>query len=160
MSHIRKKAITGLEIGDIFSISRTFSEQDVIQFAEISRDYNPIHCDERFVNVKNFEGLICHGLLVASLVTEIGGQIGWLASGMTLEFKKPVYIGDTITCDLTITEIDERGRAKAEALFTNKDHIPVLEAVLFGIIPGTQEKQIMQDMMNEGDPTNKISRVD
>ena len=89
MSHIRKKAIEGLKIGDTFSVSRTFTEQDAIRFADISRDYNPIHFDERFAKVKNFDGLICHGLLIASLVTEIGGQIGWLASGMTFKLKLP-----------------------------------------------------------------------
>jgi 3-hydroxybutyryl-CoA dehydratase len=157
MSHIRKKAIGGLDKGDTFSASRTFSEQDVIRFADISRDYNPIHCEERFSKVKNLDGLICHGLLVASLITEIGGQIGWLASGMTLEFKKPVYIGDTIKCDFTITEMGDRGRAKAVAVFTNKNNLTVLRAVLTGIVPGDREKQVMKDMMTEGDPTNKIS---
>ena len=156
MSHIRKKAIGGLKQGDTFSVSRTFNEQDVIRFAEISRDYNPIHCEERFSKVKNLDGLICHGLLVASLITEIGGQIGWLASGMTLKFKKPVYIGETVKCDLTITEMDARGRAKAEATFTNKNNLTVLEASLTGIVPGPQEKQVLKDMLTEGDPTNKI----
>jgi acyl dehydratase len=158
MSHIRKKAIEGLEKGDTFSVSRTFTEQDVIQFADISRDYNPVHCDERFAKVKNFDGRICHGLLIASQVTEIGGQIGWLASGMTFKFKKPVYFGDTIKCDLTITDIDERGFARAEAVFTNDDDITVLEAVVTGIVAGDQEKQVMKDMLAEGDPTNKISQ--
>jgi acyl dehydratase len=157
MSHIRKKAISGLAKGDTFSVSRTFREQDVTQFAQISKDYNPIHFEQRFSSVKKIDGLICHGLLVASLITEIGGQIGWLASGMTLQFKKPVYIGDTIRCDFTITEIDARGRAKGEAVFTNENHIIVLEAVLIGMVPGIQEKQVMQDMLAEGDPTNKIS---
>lgn len=158
MSHIRKKAMEGLEIGDTFSVSRTFTEQDVIRFADISRDYNPIHFDERFTKVKNFDGLICHGLLIASLVTEIGGQIGWLASGMTFKFKKPVYFGDTIKCDFMIVDIDERGRAKAEAVFTNEFDIIVLEGIVTGIVPGAQEKQVMKDMLAEGDPTNKISR--
>ncbi len=126
MSYIRKKAISGLAKGDTFSVSRTFTEEDVTQFAEISRDYNPIHFEKRFSNVKRIDGLICHGLLVASLITEIGGQIGWLASGMTLQFKKPVHIGDTIRCDFTITEIDDRGRAKGEAVFTNENYITVL----------------------------------
>ncbi len=157
MSHIRNKAIGGLEEGDTFSVSRTFTEQDVIQFADISRDYNPVHSDDRFAKVKNFDGRICHGLLIASQVTEIGGQIGWLASGMTFKFKKPVYFGDTIKCDLTITDIDERGFARAEAMFTNEDDITVLEAEVTGIVPGTQEKQVMKDMLAEGDPTNKIS---
>jgi acyl dehydratase len=158
MSHIRKKAIEGLEKGDTFSVSRTFTEQDVIQFADISRDYNPVHCDERFTKVKNFDGRICHGLLIASQITEIGGQIGWLASGMTFKFKKPVYFGDTIKCDLTITDLDEKGFAKAEAVFTNEDNITVLEAVVTGFVAGDQEKQVMKDMLAEGDPTNKISR--
>ncbi len=158
MSQIRKKAIEGLEIGDTFSVSRTFTEQDVTRFADFSRDYNPIHFDERFAKVKNFDGLICHGLLIASLVTEIGGQIGWLASGMTFKFKKPVYFGDTIKCDFMIVDIDERGRAKAEAVFTNEYDIIVLEGIVTGIVPGAQEKQIMKDMLAEGDPTNKISR--
>ena len=158
MSRIRNKAIEGLEKGDTFSVSRTFTEKDVNRFADISRDYNPVHCDDRFAKVKNFDGRICHGLLIAGQVTEIGGQIGWLASGMTFKFKKPVYFGDTIKCDLTITDIDERGFARAEAMFTNDDEITVLEAVVTGIVAGDQEKQVMKDMLAEGDPTNKISR--
>ena len=158
MSHIRKKAIEGLKIGDTFSVSRTFSEQDVMQFAEISRDYNPVHYDERFARVKNFDGHICHGLLVASLITEIGGQIGWLASGMAFKFKKPVYFGETIQCEFTITELDERGRAKAEAVFTNERNETVLEAVITGILPGPREKQVMIKMLAEGDPTNRAPR--
>ena len=158
MSHIRKKAIEGLEAGDTFSVSRTFTEQDVTQFAEISRDYNPVHHDERFARVKNFDGHICHGLLVASLITEIGGQIGWLASGMAFKFKKPVYFGETIKCDFTITEIDDKGHAKAEAVFTNECNTIVLEAVITGVLPGLREKQVMKKMLAEGDPTNPLSR--
>jgi 3-hydroxybutyryl-CoA dehydratase len=157
MLNIRKKAIEGLEKGDTFSVSRTFTEQDVIQFADISRDYNPVHCDERFAKVKNFNGRICHGLLIASQVTEIGGQMGWLASGMTFKYRKPVYFGDTIRCDLTVTELDEKGFIKGEAVFRNEHDITVLEAVVTGIVAGDQEKQVMKGMLAEGDPTNKIS---
>lgn len=77
----RKKTIEGIKVGDTFSVSRKFSEKEMIQFAEITRDYNPVHFDERFTEAKNFKGRICHGLLVASMITEIGGQIGWLAWG-------------------------------------------------------------------------------
>lgn len=157
MSHLRKKAIAGLATGDTFTVSRTFTEQDVSQFAAISRDYNPIHFDKRFTTTKNLDGPICHGLLVAGLITEIGGQIGWLASGMNFTFKKPVYIDETIQCTMTITALNERGRAEAKAVFTNADNSVVLEAVIFGIIPGNHEKKVMQDMIDEGDPTNRIS---
>lgn len=155
--NMRKKAVEGIEIGDTFTVSRTFNEQDVAQFADMSRDYNPVHFDKRFASVKNFDGVICHGLLVASMVTEIGGQVGWLASGMTFQFRKPVYIGDTIQCDLTITAMDEKGRAEAEAIFKNEHGAVVMECILSGIVPGSQEKKVMQAMLSEGDQTNKLT---
>jgi 3-hydroxybutyryl-CoA dehydratase len=156
MSYIRKKAIAGLKRGDTFAISRTFTEQDTIAFGDLSRDYNPVHFDHRFAEVKNFYGRICHGLLVASMLTEIGGQIGWLASGMNFQFKKPVYFGDTIECCFIITELDDRNRAKAEAVFKNQQDEIVLEAYLTGIIPDLPEKRVMEFMLAEGDPTNKF----
>jgi len=150
MTNIREKAIQGLQVGDCFCVERRFTEQDVVQFARISRDYNPVHFEKRFAQVKNFEDKICHGLLVGSLLTEIGGQIGWLATKMDFEFKKPVYFGDYIRCDLTIVDIRENCQAKAEAVFTNQDKVVVLKAELFGFLPGEREKVVMQDMLNKG----------
>ena len=155
MSYIREKTIAGLKPGDTFVVSRTFREEEMLVFAEISRDYNPVHFDERFATAEKFHGRICHGLLVASLLTEIGGQIGWLASGMNFRFKRPVYFGDRIECTLTITELDERNRAKAEAVFRNQENEVVIEAHVSGIVPGLAEKRVMEAMIAEGDPTNK-----
>ena len=156
MSAIRQKAIDGLKAGDTFSAIRRFTEHDVVQFADISRDYNPVHFDERFAGVKKFRDRICHGLLVASMVTEIGGQLGMLASGMEFEFRQPVYFGDTITCFFKITEIDERGRVRAKAVWRNQEEVTIMEASLTGIIPEMSERQVMIAMMAEGDPTNKL----
>jgi len=155
MSTIRKKTIEGIKSGDVFTVARRFSEADMIKFADITNDYNPVHFDERFATVKRFQGRICHGLLVASLMTQIGGQIGWLATRMDFRYKKPVYFGDTITCSLVITKIDPNGRAEAEAVFKNQDGMVVVNALLAGIIPGAEEKQVLKVMLEEGDPTNK-----
>lgn len=146
LSPIRKRAVDGLKAGDNFTVWRTFGEEDIRRFADISRDYNPVHFDERFAAAKHFQGRICHGLLVGTLLTEIGGQIGWLASGMQFAFRKPVYPGQTVRCDFKLTEVDEKGRARAEALFTNGSGEIVLEAVLTGILPGSEEKRIMKRM--------------
>lgn len=156
MSEIRRKAIKGLRMGDTFNVLRTFTEQDMVYFGNITRDYNPVHFDERFAEVKKLRGRICHGLLVASMVTEIGGQIGWFASGMNFCFKRPVYFGDTIKCSLIITDIDEKGRAKANAVYQNQDGITVLEAFVTGIVPGFPEQQVLNAMVAEGDPTDKL----
>ena len=161
MSEIRKRAIQGLKIGDSFTVARTFTEKNMMKFGEISRDYNPVHFDRRFAAAKNFNGRICHGLLVAGMLTEIGGQIGWLASEMNFRFKQPVYFGDTIECSLTITEIDALSqRARAEAIYRNQENTVVLEAELAGILPGTKERQILDAMVAEGDPTNKLNYED
>ena len=159
MSTIRKKAIEGLCIGDTFIVTRTFTEKDVVQFGDVTRDYNPIHFDERFAKVKNFRERICHGLLAASMLTEIGGQIGWLASGMNFRFKKPIYFKDTITCYFTITDMNERGRAKATAIYENQEGKVVLEASLTGIVPGDAERRVLQAMVAEGDPTNRLEKM-
>ena len=151
MSQIRNQTIQGLTVGETFTVSRKFSEQDMITFADITRDYNPIHFDERFAAVKNLKGRICHGLLVGSLLTEIGGQIGWLASEMNFRFKKPVYFGDTIECSLVITNIDDRNRARAEAIYRNQDGIVVLEAELAGVLPGDLERKVLDSILAGGE---------
>jgi len=156
MSETRQRAIAGLEAGDSFTIKRTFTEADMTAFAGITRDYNPVHFDERFAAVKNFNGRICHGLLVAAMLTEIGGQMGWLASVMNFRFKKPVYFGDTVACKLTITDIDDRNRARAIAEYKNEDGVLVLEADLEGIVPAAPEQEILAAMVREGDPTNEL----
>lgn len=154
MGELRKKAAKGLEVGDIFRTTRTFTIDDVRQFAETSKDYNPIHFDARFAEARNFRAPICHGLLAASLVTEIGGQIGWLASTMNFGFKRPVYVGEQITCTWVITGIDPQGRALASATMTNENGVTVIEAEIGGIVPGEKEREILSRMLSEGDPTN------
>ena len=156
MSEWRRRATQGLSPGMTFTFERTFTERDVEIFGDITRDYNPVHYDERFTRVKGFSGLICHGLLVGSMVCELGGQVGWLASGMEFRFLRPIPIGETITCTITIMEIDARGFARAVGTFTNRDGEKVLEAILTGFVPASREREVLAMMMAEGDPTNKL----
>ena len=157
MTNIREKTIQGLTAGDVFIVTRKFTETEMNIFAGITRDYNPVHFDERFASAKQFTGKICHGLLAASIITEIGGQIGWLATGMDFRFKKPVYFGDSITCFFNITSVDEKNRAIAEAVFKNQDGLVVLEAGITGILPDARERDILSQMVAEGDPTNALT---
>ena len=157
MVGFRERAAEGLQVGDTFRTSRTFTEDDVIRFAQISRDYNPVHFDARFAKAKNFSAPICHGLLAASLATEIGGQIGWLASVMNFRFKGPVYVGETITCSWVMTAKEQNGRAKASVTVTQEDGVAVIEAEISGIVPGLEERKVLSQMLSEGDPTNKLT---
>ena len=157
MVGLRERAAEGLQVGDSFKISRTFTNDDVVNFAGISRDYNPVHFDARFAKARNFPAPVCHGLLAAGMVTEIGGQIGWLATGMNFRFKGPVYVGETITCNWVITDIDQKGRAKASVTITKQDGATVIEAEIGGVVPGDAERKVLSQMLSEGDPTNGLT---
>lgn len=157
MTDFRKRAAQGLHIGDVFETSRTFTEEDVRRFAQISRDYNPVHFDARFAEARQFSAPICHGLLTASLATEIGGQIGWLAFRMDFQFKGPVYVGETVTCRWIITAMSEKSRATASITITQEDGRPVLEGEISGIVPGPEERTVLRQMLWEGDPTNGLA---
>lgn len=153
MNDIRRRTVGGLKAGDTFSIVRTFTEKDVESFRVLTRDYNPIHSSDRFVALKGFNGRICHGLLVGGMITEVGGQMGWLASGMNFRFKRPVYFNDTITCRCTLTEVDENRRAAAEAVFTNQHDEIVLEASLYGVLPNVEEREVLRALLDSGAST-------
>jgi acyl dehydratase len=142
-SDIRKQLLAGVNAGDSFSVSRTFTKDEMIRFAEFSGDYNPIHFTEAYASVKGFDDPVCHGLHVGSLITQIGGQLSMLAAGMNFRFRRPVYFGDTITCTLTIDEMDERGRVKCTALFVNQRDETVIEGQLFGVLPNAEELAII-----------------
>ncbi len=154
---IRKKAIAGLAEGDTFSYERVFTQAETKAFGDMTHDYNPVHYDERWTDAKGFNGLICHGLLVGSMVCEFGGQVGWLAGGMRFKFIKPVYFNDTVRCTVTITRISENGRAEAEAVFTNQDGEQVGHVHLTGRLPLAPERLLLKRMVDEGDPHNKLS---
>ena len=155
MSEIREKTISGLKTGDEITITRTFTQEDMVAFAGVTRVFNPVHFDDRFARGKHFKDRICHGLLTAGMVTEIGGQIGWLATQMNFEFKKPVYFGDTITCYFTITEKDDRGWARADAIMQNQDGLTVVKAWITGRLPDKTDIEVLKAMVAEGDPTNR-----
>ena len=78
MSDIRHRTVDGLNAGDTFTVTRTFTEADVDAFADLSRDYNPIHFTRKFVELKGFRSEICHGLLVGGMLT--AQVLFWLVS--------------------------------------------------------------------------------
>src|SRR5437588_7342211 len=105
--HQLKQAFDTLQVGQTFTFRRTFTQGDVALFCGVTGDYNPYHIDYLFLQESWFKRLIIPGLLTASMITHIGGMIGFLATEMSFEFPAAVYVGDTITCTVTIDEKDE-----------------------------------------------------
>jgi len=102
-----------LKIGDSITFTRTVSSDDVKLFAYLSGDNNPLHLDEEYAKTTQFGAPIAHGMFTALLVTaavatRLPGP-GSIYAGQEMKFKKPVYIGDTITAELEITDKRTRG---------------------------------------------------
>jgi len=90
-----------MQVGDVVTWQKTFTEDEVRLFTQLSGDSGVHHvtADER-------GRLMVHGLLTATLPTKIGGDLNFIARQLTFHFLRPVYAGDTITCDVTLLEIE------------------------------------------------------
>jgi len=130
-----RQAFDAMYAGQTFTFRRTFTEGDVALFCGVTGDYNPYHIDDTFAQSSFFGRRIIPGLLTASMITHIGGMIGFLATEMHFDYAQAVYIGDTITCTVTFDEKDEEQRVlRASATSVNQDDVVVLRA-RFGGFP-------------------------
>lgn len=97
---------TGFQVGQRASRTRTITEEDVIEFARVSGDTNPLHLDDDYARTTRFGRRIAHGLLSAGLIsallgTELPGP-GAIYLKQSLQFLRPVYPGDTITATVEV----------------------------------------------------------
>ena len=128
-----REAFETIQVGQTYTFRRTFTDGDVALFCGISGDFNPYHLDETFAQQSWFGRRNLPGLLTASMLTHVGGMLGFLAREMAFEFLAPVYIGDTITCTVTMTEKDEAQRViRGTASYVNQDGVEVLRARFAG----------------------------
>lgn len=128
-----KTSFDSMQIGQTFTFRRTFTSGDVALFCGVTGDYNPYHIDATFLEESWFKRPIIPGLLTGSMITHIGGMIGFLAQAMSFRFLNAVYVGDTITCTVTIREKNEAKRiVLAHATFVNQDGMEVAYAEFEG----------------------------
>ncbi|CAH8771170.1 enoyl-CoA hydratase [Paenibacillus dendritiformis] len=121
-----------IQINDVFTWERTFTKEDVLEFGRISGDQGRHHVepDER-------GRLMVQGLLTASIGTKIGGDLNYIAREMVSEFIRPVFTGDTITCKITLTNLEQlEGFKKVElkSVYRNQQGKEVIRGSSRGII--------------------------
>jgi 3-hydroxybutyryl-CoA dehydratase len=106
--------MTTFAIGQEASCSKTMTETDLVVFAGLSGDFNPIHIDLEYAKETRFKQRIAHGMLTSSLLSQLLGVHlpgkGSIYVEQNIRFKAPVFIGDTVTAKATIQEIDEDRR--------------------------------------------------
>lgn len=103
-----------LSIGMSAAVSRTVSEADILMFAGVSGDTNPVHLDEEFAASTMFGGRIAHGMLSAGLISAVFGTRlpgpGCIYLAQSLKFKAPVKIGQTVVARVTVKELKQEKR--------------------------------------------------
>jgi acyl dehydratase len=109
-------AFEDVNTGDVWhSPSRTVTETDVVNFAGMTGDYNPLHVDHEFARNTPFGRPIAHGLLGLSLVAGLGSFSPWMQTTAFVrivdwQFTKPLYIGDTVRVRTEVMSKQPRGR--------------------------------------------------
>src|SRR3954465_14622863 len=106
-----------LAVGMTERLSKTISSADVVGFAEVTGDRNPVHLSEHFAARTPFGTRIAHGLYTASLISAVLGTRlpgpGAVYISQSLNFRAPVRIGDTVEVEVTVAElIPDRRRAR------------------------------------------------
>jgi 3-hydroxybutyryl-CoA dehydratase len=128
-----KQAFDETQEGQTYTYRRTFTDGDVAIFCGVTGDFNPYHQDELFSQESFFGRRIIPGLLTGSMLTHIGGMIGFVAAEMHFHFLQPVYVGDTVEVVVTVERKDaEKRRVYSNAVGRNQDGVEVLRATFNG----------------------------
>lgn len=96
--------------------ARTVTEADVVAFAGLSGDFNPLHTDAELMKDSQFGERIAHGMLVSSIGTGLNSQMGWFEGTtvalleVTFRFKGPVKFGDTVHLVIKVNEKKETSK--------------------------------------------------
>ena len=120
------------EVGQKATYQRRFSAEDVRAFAELSGDKGVHHMEA------DSQGrVMVQGLLTATLPTKLGGDVNYIARHIVFDYSRPVFVGDTITCEGTVEKVEPaEGRLNISMSFVcfNQDGKEVLRGTSDGII--------------------------
>jgi len=126
------KTVQEINIGDTAEFVKSVTEYDVYSFAGITGDFNPAHINSVFASESSFGKIIAHGILSVGFISNVlGTQLpgpGSIYIRQICDFKKPVFIGDTITAHVEVKEKDEaKNRVWLHTYCTNQNNDVVVD---------------------------------
>ena len=111
MDRVANLKFEEIEVGDIFQFTRIIFEKDVLAFAALTGDYNPLHTDKQFGKESQFKQNIVHGMLLGGLFSTLVGMYcpgeNNLYLSQDINFRLPVFYGDTVLVRGTIKNKNE-----------------------------------------------------
>ena len=107
-------ALEDIRVGMSACYSQTIGDFEIKQFAGLSGDHNPIHLNNEFAENSRFKKRIAHGMISVSFFSALFGTKlpgpGCVYAGQNIDFKRPVYIGDTVTATIEVNSIELKNR--------------------------------------------------
>ena len=151
-----------VEVGQEWESSgRTITEADVVNFAGVSGDFNPIHMDHEFAKTTPFRRPIAHGLLILTVGSGLGVNCPPMRTIAFVQvrewnFKEPVYIGDTVRLKSKLLEKNPRGRGRRGEMVwyrgvINQDGKIVQEGVLVTVCEGRAGRRTAETVSTTAD---------
>jgi 3-hydroxybutyryl-CoA dehydratase len=130
MDELHGYYLEDLSVGMSDVFAKTVSEADIVLFAGVSGDTNPVHINQQFAETTPFKGRIAHGILSASFISTVLGTLlpgpGAIYISQTLRFRAPVMAGDTVVARATVKEIQaERRRVVLTTVCTVGDTVVI-----------------------------------
>ena len=120
-----------LFVGQTAEYSRKVTDREVMSFAEVTGDFNPVHVDEEAAKKSRFGGRIAHGMLSAGFVSAaIASKLpgtGSIYLAQTMRFTAPVRLGDTVSVTLTVAELLPRKKVRLSTVCRNQNGETVLD---------------------------------
>ena len=107
--------VLGVKVGDTASFTKTVSDEDIVAFARVTGDEQPLHLDDAFAAKTRFKRRVAHGMLSAGLIsaalgTQLAPDAVVVYLSQSIRFLRPVFPGDTITAQLEVTSVDPEKR--------------------------------------------------
>lgn len=136
---LRGLYIEDLKVGQTAAFAKTVTETDIVLFAGVTGDLNPVHLNDDFAAGTVFKGRVAHGMLSVGFISAaIGTRLpgpGSIYLSQNLRFRAPVRAGDTVTARVTVTEIMlERKRAVLQTVCSVRDTV-VIEGEATVLVP-------------------------
>lgn len=136
------KCYEDLEIGMSHETHHKITEEDIIKFADVSGDYNPLHMDEEYASKTAFGQRIAHGALTASFISAILGNHlpgpGAIFVGLSMRFRRPVFIGSDVTVRAEVAEMNPRGNRVTLKVDCVVDGKRVISGEAQVVVPGRE----------------------
>lgn len=128
-----------LQLGMEATFQRVVTETDIVAFAEVTGDKNPVHLDRAYAEKTMFKGPIAHGMLTAGYISAVFGMElpgpGAIYVSQTLNFRAPVRIGDKVVAKVKVAElIAAKKRARFDCACTVEGKV-VLEGEAILMVP-------------------------